>query len=419
MSDINALNCNNSEKRLKALETLIAKEKEQGIYPKFNEKDANNHIHTIYSFSPYSPTMAAYRAYHSGLKTMGIMDHDSLSGAKEFVKACEILGTSCTVGFETRVHLDKGFGRINNPDQENYIYVAAHGIPHQNIDALNDYLSFFRGRRNVRNRKMTEKINEKFKTFEIEIDFDKDVYAKSMACEGGTITERHLMYALAEKIFEKFITGEKVVEFLENSLKIKVAEKIKGFLCDTKNTFKMYDLLGVLKSDTGFFYIPATDESPNLEDFVEIVKCMGAIMAYPYLGDIGDSVTGDKKAQTFEDAYLDELFVVLKEAKIDAIAYMPTRNTEKQLTRLKNLCDKFSFFQISGEDINSPRQKFECPLLENPLYSHLIESTWALIGHEKSATKNLYDGMFTAHSKKRFPDLNYRIKVYAEIGKNF
>lgn len=413
------LNAKDKETRLNALADLIRAEKEQGIMPEFNENDANNHIHTIYSFSPYSPTLAAYKAYSAGLKTMGIMDHDSLSGAEEFIIACDILGTSATVGLETRVHLKKGFGRINNPDQEDYVYIAAHGIPHQNINALNDYMSFYRSRRNVRNRKMTEKINDRFKEFDIKIDFDKDVYPISMAKEGGSITERHLMYALAKKIFQKFETGENVIKFLTDSLKINVSEKIKGFLSDKENPHLLYDLLGVLKSDTKFFYIPATDESPDLEEFVDIAKCMGAITAYAYLGDIGESVTGDKKAQTFEDAFLEDLLKVLKESKIDAVAYMPTRNTEKQLDRLKDLCKKYEFFQISGEDINSPRQKFACPMLANPKYSHLIQSTWALIGHEKCATKNLYDGMFTAHSKKRFPDLDYRIKVYSQIGKNF
>lgn len=417
---IDKLNDDTSDKRLNALKKLIEYEKKEGIIPTVNKQDANNHIHTIYSFSPYSPTMAAYRAYHAGLKTMGIMDHDSLSGAKEFIEACKILGTSSTVGFETRVHFNNyNFGKINNPDQENYIYIAAHGIPHQNIDALNDYLSFFRSKRNYRNKLMIEKINDRFKNFGISIDFDKDVYPISMAKEGGSITERHLMYALSIKIFKKFGSGEKVVYFLENDLKINVSDKVKGYLCDINNNFKLYDLLGVLKSDTGFFYIPATDESPDAEDFISVVKCMGAIVAYPYLGDIEESVTGDKKAQKFEDSFLDVLFKALKELNVDAIAYMPTRNTEKQLLRVRKLCEKFDFFEISGEDINSPRQKFECPILKNPLYSSLIESTWALIGHEKCASKNLYDGMFTARTKLRFPDIKYRKKVYAEIGEKF
>lgn len=411
----NRLNAPKAEERLAALEEIVKSEER----PQVNPKIANNHIHTFYSFSPYSPTLAAYKAYRSGLETMGIMDHDSVAGAKEFLRACEILGTSATVGFEIRAHIDKNYGRINNPDQSNHMYVAIHGIPHQNLDAFDDYLSFFRQRRNARNRQMVEKINQRFAGYGIELDFDRDVYPISKAAEGGSITERHLLFALAKKIFEKFETGDAVIGFVESKLNIRISEKIKGYLKDEENPYKLYDLLGVLKSDTAFFYIPATDESPMLEDLVDVAKCMGAIVAYAYLGDIEESVTGDKRAQKFEDAYLDDLFKTLKDTRIDAIAYMPTRNTEAQLDRVQRLCREYGFFEISGEDINSPRQKFECPMLQNPKYSHLIESTWALIGHEKCVTKNLYDGMFTSRTVKRFPDLNYRIKVFAEIGKNY
>lgn len=43
-------------------------------------EDVNNHIHTTYSFSPYSPTAAVYFARLAGLCTCGLMDHDSIAG---------------------------------------------------------------------------------------------------------------------------------------------------------------------------------------------------------------------------------------------------------------------------------------------------------------------------------------------------
>ena len=65
----------------------------------------NNHIHTTYSFSPYSPTKALYMAWQNGLKTAGIMDHDSVGGAKEFLRAAEIIGMPVTCGVECRVDI--------------------------------------------------------------------------------------------------------------------------------------------------------------------------------------------------------------------------------------------------------------------------------------------------------------------------
>ena len=100
---------------------------ERGIF-------VNNHIHTTYSFSPYSPTKALYMAWQNGLGTAGIMDHDSVSGAYEFIEAGEIIGMPVTVGAECRLNMENtalAGKRINNPDQISVAYSAIHGIPHQ------------------------------------------------------------------------------------------------------------------------------------------------------------------------------------------------------------------------------------------------------------------------------------------------
>ena len=110
---------------------------------------------------------------------------------------------------------------------------------------------------------------------------------------------------------------------------------------------------------------------------------MGCILAYSYLGDVTVSVTGDKKAQKFEDDYLDDLFADLADRGIRAIAYAPTRNTDPQLQRLRALCRRYDMLQLSGEDINSPRQSFRTQRMEDPQFANLIQSTWALIQHEQ------------------------------------
>lgn len=415
MANKDLLNENTAVERLSNLEKVISEQKEKVVR---RENDANNHIHTIYSFSPYSPTKAAYSAYMSGLTSAGIMDHDSLSGAKEFKKACKMLNLGSTCGVEVRAKFDYGFGRINHPDQKDCIYMAAHGVPTQNIDAFNEYLYTFRTQRNLRNQKMCKTISEKYGKFGITLDFKKDVASLSESAFGGSITERHLLYALSKKLEEKFGRTEKLLEFLTVDLNLKVSEKIKGYLLDKENPHFLYDLLGVLKADTKFFYIDADEEMPIAKDFIKKAKSFGAIPAYAYLGDVKESVTGDKKAQTFEDAYLPELFKKLKEIGIEAIAYMPTRNTEEQLKRLKALCKEYDMFEISGEDINSPRQLFECKALADPFYSNLIDSTWALIGHEAKCTEfGIEEGMFSDKTKKRLPKLEDRIKEFSEFGR--
>lgn len=412
---INNLNCLSAKERLSALELLL---KNQTKKPEKRENDANNHIHTIYSFSPYSPTLASFMAYSAGLTSAGIMDHDSLSGAVEFKKACEMLNIGSTVGVEVRAKFNKGFGKLNHPDQDECIYMAAHGVAERFVDEFNDYLSYFREKRNERNERMCKLISEKYGKFQIALDFEKDVKTLSKETEGGSITERHLLFALAKKIANRFNDRSELVGFLENTLNLSVSEKIKAFLLDNENPHFLYDLLGVLKADTKFFYIDADEEMPVAEAFIEKAKSFGAIPAYAYLGDVTSSVTGDKKAQKFEDEYLEELFIELKKAGFLAVAYMPTRNTPEQLTRLQALCKKYDMFEISGEDINSPRQQFCCKALAQKEFSHLIDSTWALIGHEYSVQKYGVDaGMFSKKSILDTPCLSQRIIKFAKIGR--
>lgn len=383
----------------------------------------NNHIHTTYSFSPYSPTKAVYMAWQSGLATAGIMDHDSLSGAEEFLRAAALVGMPATVGMECRASMKNTAlcgKRINNPDQKSVAYVALHGIPNQSIDLLNGFFSYYRFRRGERNRKMCENINALLSNYGLELDYDNDVLPLSMAHEGGSVTERHILYALAKKITARFDEPEKVVDFLENEMKLSISQKVRRQILSGRDhpEFYEYDILGALKSNmVEKFYIDADAECPDIFELQKVCSACGAVFAYAYLGDVGDSVTGDKKAQKFEDDYLELLFYELDHIGFDAVTYMPSRNSEAQLRRIMELCEKHRFFQISGEDINSPRQLFICEALKNPKYSNLVDSAWALIGHENAATGDHSRGMFSKETLCDMPELDNRISHYSKLGK--
>ena len=373
------LNAPTKQERLDNLKAILPTTQFPPMVPQY----INNHIHTTYSFSPYSPTAAVYAARMEGLCTAGIIDHDSISGAEEFLEAAKIIDMPVTIGMECRVSMAgtrlEG-RRTNNPDQVGVSYMTIQGVPHDQIDKLTAFFRPYRQARHLRNRQMIENINALLP--ELQLDYDKDVLPLSMAAEEGGVTERHLMYALAIKLVSGVGKGPAMVEKLK-SLGITLSSKQETQMLDTEYPFYEYDLLGILKSAfVPKIFIDATDECPKLPDMVKLCKEVDAFLCYAYLGDVGDSVTGDKKAQKFEDDYLDDVFECLKEEGVKAVTYMPTRNTPAQLERLRGLCDQYGMFQISGEDINSPRQSFIIKAMENPMFQNLIDATWTLIEHE-------------------------------------
>jgi len=289
-----------------------------------------------------------------------------------------------TIGMEARISMEgtrlEG-RRTNNPDQVGVSYMTIQGVPHNQINTLTEFFKPYQAARHARNRKIIDKINALVGTA---LDYDRDVLPLSQAADNGGVTERHLMYALAIGLVNQVGKGEAMVKKL-GAMGLTLSAKQEAQMLDTAYPFYEYDLLGILK---GAFvpqiFIDATDECPKLKDMVKLCNDIDAFLCYAYLGDVGDSVTGDKKAQKFEDDYLEDVFECLKEEGVRAVTYMPTRNTPAQLERLRGLCESYGMFQISGEDINSPRQSFVIKAMENPLFRNLIDATWKLIAHENN-----------------------------------
>jgi predicted metal-dependent phosphoesterase TrpH len=420
---IGRLNDPSREKRLAAAYEAGNVIAEGGLTVKQTD-EVNNHVHTIYSFSPYSPTMAAFKAWEAGLKAVGIMDHDSVAGCEELIEAGKRIGIATTAGFELRVNFSgtKLEGRrINSPDSKNIAYIAVHGIPHTRFRDAEAFLEPLNEYRNERNRVQVRKLNEIISSYGMEpIDFYTEVYPLSRAKEGGSITERHILFALVKKIIARTGKGKAVVNFVETTLNVPIPQTIKGYLNDSKNPHYEYDLLGVLKSSflPLIFVQPDYDECPSVLSIVEFVKQIGAIPAYAYLGDVCESPTGDKKAQKFEDDFLDELIDEITRIGFKAVTYMPPRNSARQLERIQRLCKEHDLMEISGVDINSSRQSFNCPIILEPRFIHLADATWALIAHEKTATEwgDKY-ALFSDDNPLKTLPLKEKITKYSTIGR--
>ena len=385
--------------------------------------EVNNHVHTCYSFSPYSPASAAWYALRAGLQAVGIMDHDSVGGVMEMLEAGALLGIATTAGFEVRVSFAGTplAGRvINGPGLTGIAYIAIHGIPATRIGDCCEFLAPLQRARNARNLAMVTRLNALLQRQGLpQINYRRDVYKYSQAADGGSITERHILAALARQFIATFGQGERLVGYLEGTLRLALPATVREFLQDAANPHYLYDLLGVLKAGytEAFFIHPDEGECPDVREVLAFSERIGAISAYAYLGDVTESPTGDKKAEKFEDDFLDELMACLQELGFRALTYMPPRNTRAQLDRIGQYCARKGFMQISGVDINSSRQHFNCPEILDPRFAGLITATWALIGHEKLSTIAPDSGIFGLRACRRYPSLEQREAIYAEIAR--
>jgi hypothetical protein len=413
------LNSSHVEKRLGAVRALAGSIRD-GVQ---QTEEVNNHVHSNYSFSPYSPTMIAVEAVRAGLQTVGIMDHDSVSGCEEFLEACKAVGIASTTGFEMRVSMDGTCveGRkTNNPDEPNISYIAIHGIPRNRLDDARAFLRPVHEARMTRNRRELEQLNLLLRERGAPtLDFDRDVLPASQAEQGGSVTERHILYALCKKLVESHGRGESLLEFVQRGMEIPVSGRLRERLLDPDNPHFLYDLLGVFKSALVPLIFIHSDHRECLSVFeaVEFACGIDAIPAYAYLGDVLSSATGDKKAENFEDDYLDELVPELVRIGFQAVTYMPPRNTREQLLRLQKLCREHGLMEISGVDINSSRQSFNCPILLEPQYRHLVDAAWALIAHEKLAAVNPALALFHADNPLASFPLTERVSRYSDLGR--
>jgi hypothetical protein len=251
------------------------------------------------------------------------------------------------------------------------------------------------------------------------LGYEKDIVPLSMYHEGGSVTERHLLFALALNLIQEAGRGEGLLNFIKDKFDLEVTGKNKGYLADGDNPYYAYDLLGVLKGSFNdrTFIQPNDEECPRVESVTAFAASINAVPSYAYLGDIIDSITGDKKAEKFEDDYLDELIPRLKDFGFQGITYMPPRNTMEQLKRLHNLCVKADLIEVSGVDINSPRQIFQCPEIRRPEYRALLDTTWALAAHEKLAA-DPGRGLFNPADPLACKPLSDRIAAFAKIGRS-
>lgn len=402
-----------AKKRLKAVKKLQKLDLKLGaeFLPQVREDDANLHVHTYYSYSPYSPSQAAYLAYRSGLASAGIMDHDTLSGAEEFVKACKTLGLAHSVGFDFRVRLKQDKTARYPLRSDGYTYISVYGVPKKVLKKVNLWLKEDREMRSARNRKFCDSVSKLFVPYGVAVDYAKDVLPLTKIKEDGSVTERHVLRAAAKGVVDAYGRGDGVMNFLQK-VGFTLDEHLTALLSDEDNPFYVDDLVTALKENAGAFGVGSRREAIDMPDVVTRLENFGAIVSYLYFGNLDDLVEGENTKEKMQN-----LVLGVKELGFHSISVKISRHSEEDLALLCDLCREHDILLLPGTAVNSPRQPFGCDVQLKPEFKSLADACWAVVGHGKMSDCNLEDGMFSEKALMRQPSLADRITLYAEIGR--
>ena len=389
--------------RKASLKELKKRERaDHSLVPNQNLHEVNMNIHTNYSFSPYSPTMAGYMAYKSGIKIACACDYGTLSGNEEFEYACKYLNINTVNGFEVTLVNGKG---------EEGIY-SFYGI---NKDSEAHFLPMLEQFRNVcfkRASNVCEKINKKLTKFDILVDFEKDVCKIANTKKGATLTLKHLYKATSEKLIEKFNKGRALADFLRNTLCLDIEEGAYNLLCDSNNPFYVYDLMSALRSN--FSAVESGLTPPSLRDYISVASKNSVIVSYEYHAPNNWLKNQTESQQTIAD--FENLIKELKREGINALSISANNLSEKLLEEFVSLAENNEMLIIFNERVEYPRDHFES-LAPKTIKPYLEKCAYALLGNYVSALNNLEDGLYTQKTISKVADFKQRLLIYAQIGK--
>ena len=336
--------------RLEALRELKRLEEKGVISPPKRRIGVNLHIHTSESFSIFkSPTEAAWAGYRAGLEVMGINDHYTISGHKEFREACRILGLKATFSIEAMAmskEAKKSGERYNDPKNPGRVYLCGKGVIHDLEEGSPSERLLESMRRAFRKRceKMTEKVNSLLSSIDPSLNLSFDDVLK--LTPRGNVTERHVAQAIIETIRSKFPKEEDQKNLLERLIG-EISDE------DLSREDKLQNLVrNKLLKAGGPAYVEEPEEAfPSIERLVKLFRDYGAIPTYPVLGN---PITEKEKDLSF-------LFDELEEYGIYAVEVIPKRNTRERLQEIIKEAERHGFPVFSGTEHNTKAPE---PLLD-------------------------------------------------------
>lgn len=385
-----------------ALKELKKRELLDGaLLPNKDSRGVNLSIHTHHSFSPYSPTLAAYMAYKSGMKLVSACDYGTDKGAEEFAHACKVLGISSLDGFEATLRRENGEDAV----------CSFYSLSKECMQQFKPLLEEFRLVCERRARTVCEKINDKLKVHSLNIDFDKDVVSRVKIKSGSTLTIKHLFMATGEKLIEKLGKGKTLADFLRETLCLDIEEGVYNLLCDINNPFYKYDLISALRHNFG-----GTDANltpPNLADFMQIAKQHGAIVAYQYNAPKNWLKNQTETQKTLED--FKRIILNAKEEGFTAISISSKNLNDDLVVQFVNLIKENNMLAVFTVKTEYPRNRFEVAV-PSACREYLELCAYAMVGNLRSMLEDPNERLFRKNGKKT-DDFYSRIMLFAQVGK--
>jgi hypothetical protein len=388
------------ESRIAALAELCA---QLGPRPR---RGTNGHIHTSESFSVFrSPAEAVWQAAREGLAVLGINDHYTVAGHKEFRRACEVAGIAATFSLEAvavdREAAEAGL-KLNDPDNPGRIYLCGKGVTRVPPDSSPEMQSLARMRAALerRNREITSKVNRLFQermgasgpTWE-------DVVALTPR---GNVTERHVAYAVLLRLREIAVRQGKPLPEIVTAC----CGTAPPAGCDDA-AFQIFLRAKLLKAGAPCFVREDPAAFVPVAELRRIFLAFGSIPTYPVLGN--PVLAGEQDIEALLDR--------LETLGFYAVEVIPTRNTRERLREIVFAARRRWWPVFNGTEHNTPESR---PLLDpfalDPEFEPWFrQSTALLLGHQRLVAQG-EQGFVDLEGRPTIPDAKGRFEHFSQAG---
>ena len=215
--------------------------------------------------------------------------------------------------------------------------------------------------------------------------------------KGGAVTEKHVAKVLAKKLTQNYKTGEEIINFLTNVLKILVPNDEKDCLLSSNNKYYIEDLTRVIYHNVHVF--KAGETLFDSETLLSLDKLSGGITAYKL------------RFTCYDEEFLLKAVEVLKSKNFNAVCFDDAGFSLEETNKITTLFLNNGLLPIAVNRMGMPRQVVEATEMNDILYHTAL----AVIGNGYSASCDVADGIFGENTVQKCPDLRQRIEIFKNI----